>query len=342
MQIKGLHENIYKLYSEARTQECVEKYKNIYAKSVEIYEKCSKDRTSYDLRREFCVISRATYFRRRRILDDLQMGIAPPSKRPKKVWEPLWGKAEQDFVLKIRRENPTYGKAKIAVILKRDHGFRLSESTVGRILKRLMNQGVVTKSVSAIRTKRKRIFKGHAQPWTFKKFEEMKIGERVQVDHMTVTKNCFVFKHFQSWDRKSKSIQAQIYSDATAKSAKKFLNELVGKSPFKILSIQVDGGSEFMADFEEECKRLGIPLIVLPPRRPDYNGGVERGNRIFREEFYNQDNLLANNLTEMRPELEKALWKYNNYRPHHHLHGATPMEYIARHNSLGLVSYLLN
>jgi hypothetical protein len=38
---------------------------------------------------------------------------------------------------------------------------------------------------------------------------------------------------------------------------------------------------------EEECKNLEIPLIVRPPRRPDYNGGVERGNRIFREEFYN-------------------------------------------------------
>ncbi|MDR2782106.1 MAG: transposase [Holosporaceae bacterium] len=50
-----------------------------------------------------------------------------------------------------------------------------------------------------------------------------------------------------------------------------------------------------------------MPLIVLPPRRPDYNGIVERGNRTFREEFYNQHNLLANNITEMRKELQKTL-----------------------------------
>jgi transposase InsO family protein len=287
-------------------------------------------------------ISRATYFRRKKILNDLNKGIAPPSKRPKKVRQPLWTKADSDLVLKIRRENPTYGKAKIAVILKRDHGSKLSESTVGRILKRLMERGLVTKSVSAIRTKRKRNFKGHAQPWTFKKFEQMKIGERVQVDHMTVTKNDFISKHFQSWDRKSKTIHAQIYSNATAKSAKKFLGELVEKSPFKILSIQVDGGSEFMAEFEEECKRLEIPLIVLPPRRPDYNGGVERGNRIFREEFYNRSDILANNIKEMRPELEKALWKYNNYRPHAHLNGATPMEYINANRNFEAVSHLVN
>jgi hypothetical protein len=98
---------------------------------------------------------------------------------------------------------------------------------------------------------------------------------------MTVTKNGFVSKHFQSWDRKSKTIHAQIYSNATAKSAKKFLNELVKKSPFKILSIQVDGGSEFMAEFEDECKNLEIPLIVLPPRRPDYShAGLEAARFI--------------------------------------------------------------
>jgi Fe2+ or Zn2+ uptake regulation protein len=130
------------------------------------------------------MISRSTYFRRRGILKELNRGIAPPSKRPKRVRQPRWTRADSDLILKNRRENPTHGKAKIAVIMKRDHGSKLSESTVGRILKRLMESGLVTKSASAIRTKRKHIFKGHAQPWIFKKFEHMKVGERVQIDHM--------------------------------------------------------------------------------------------------------------------------------------------------------------
>ncbi|CAL7962337.1 hypothetical protein MIDIC_460032 [Alphaproteobacteria bacterium] len=41
-----------------------------------------------------------------------------------------------------------------------------------------------------------------------------------------------------------------------------------------------------MADFELACKDLNVDLYVLPPKKPQYNGGVERGNRIFREEFY--------------------------------------------------------
>ncbi|MDR2782107.1 MAG: hypothetical protein LBB21_06700 [Holosporaceae bacterium] len=130
------------------------------------------------------VVSRATYFRRKKVLKDLSKGIAPPSKRPKRVRQPMWTRADRDLVLEIRQENPTYGKAKIAVIMRRDHASKLSENTVGRILKRLMNSGLATRSWSAIKTKRKRIFTGHAQPWTFKKFGEMKIGERVQIDHM--------------------------------------------------------------------------------------------------------------------------------------------------------------
>lgn len=39
---------------------------------------------------------------------------------------------------------------------------------------------------------------------------------------------------------------------------------------------------KFMAEFEETCGDLEIPLIVLPPSKPTYNGGVERGNRTFR------------------------------------------------------------
>jgi len=61
------------------------------------------------------------------------------------------------------------------------------------------------------------------------------------------------------------------------------LLEYVQKVPFKIKSIQVDGGSEFMAEFEDACQELNIPLIVLPPASPKYNGGVERANRTFRE-----------------------------------------------------------
>ena len=100
------------------------------------------------------------------------------------------------------------------------------------------------------------------------------------------------------------------------------------KAPFKIASIQVDDGSEFMADFEKACAELEIQLFVLPPKRPQWNGGVELGNRTFREEFCGRNDILEDSLGEIRARLKEALHIYNNYRPHQNLKNLTPMDYI--------------
>ncbi len=238
------------------------------------------------------------------------------------------------YAEKIRHGVKTrWGKDKIAVVLRRDHGQTISASTVastvGRILKTLFTKGIITKSRSAPRARKKRNFRNtHARRWVYKAYKLMKMGERVQIYHMTVTKNGITVKHFQAWERKSKFIHAQVYSHAKASSAKRFLGELIDKTPFTIKSIQVDGGSEFMAEFEQACEDVNIPLIVLPPSRPTYNGGVERGNRTFKEEFYYKRDLLADGIGVMRFELRKAVEKYSTYRPHHALAGLTPMAYI--------------
>ena len=331
MQINYLHKNIYKLYAYSRTQECLDVYRKKYEDKTFQWEILILEGVREKVAQQILGFSRATYYRMKKILKDLEKGISPPSKRPKKLNKPRWGEAELQLVLRIRRENLTYGKEKIAFILKRDHGFIMSESTVGRIITHLKAKGLITKSPSALRTKRKRNFHGHAKPWTYKEYKTMLMGERVQIDHMTVTKNGICFKHFQAWDRRSKFIDTEIYSNAKSSSAKRFLLDFVKNSPYPILSIQVDGGSEFMAEFEEACAELEIPLIVLPPSKPTYNGGVERGNRTFREEFYDRSNLLADSIGAMRYELNKATEKYNTYRPHRVLKGLTPMEYINNH-----------
>ena len=45
----------------------------------------------------------------------------------------------------------------------------------------------------------------------------------------------------------------RVYSRATGGNAKRFLMDLLGALPFPLLSFQVEGGSEFMADFESAC-----------------------------------------------------------------------------------------
>ncbi|MBI2867376.1 MAG: DDE-type integrase/transposase/recombinase, partial [Chloroflexi bacterium] len=70
----------------------------------------------------------------------------------------------------------------------------------------------------------------------------------------------------------------------TRATAAGFLDALRTRMPFPIKTIQVDGGSEFRAAFEEACQQRGIRLFVLPPRSPKLNRCVERAQRTHTEE----------------------------------------------------------
>jgi len=115
---------------------------------------------------------------------------------------------------------------------------------------------------------------------------------------------------------------------ATAQRAAGFLFALVTKAPFPIRAVQVDGGSEFMAEFEEACRSLGIRLFVLPPRSPRLNGHVERMQRTFRDEFYTWP--LPSGIAELQGELDAYLDYYNHRRPHMALGGLAPLEFLAK------------
>lgn len=327
MQIKYLHKNVYKLERYARTQESLSQQALAHKKHLGDWD-LLKSRGIKDAEiAGITGISRSTYYRRRKSIKLYGVkGLEYRSRKPHHKRQTKVPAAYKDIILKLRLENPTYGKAKIKVILQRDHQIILSESTVGRILKSLMGKGIV-RSYSAIRHKaHTRRFQRHAQRWKYG-MKGKEPGQLIQVDHMTVTQNNVHMKHFQAWDPVTKTIVAEVYSNAKSATARQFLHKLIRELPFPIQSIQVDGGSEFMKDFEEACGALGIPLFVLPPRRPQWNGGVERGNRIFREEFYANPNLLANNIFEMSLALQKAVHKYNTYRPHFSLKGMTPYDY---------------
>jgi len=252
MQITHLPKNVYRLADYAYLQASLEVRRAEIEPSIRKWEQLRANGLNEATCAEIVEISRATFYRRKRELAAINRGEPPPPRGPKIHNKPQWGKAEAQLVLRIRRENPTWGKIKIGTVLRRDYGFRFSEGTVGRILTHLKEKGLITRSRACTPPRRKRNFnKGHAKPWFYKDYDKMEIGERVQIDHMSITKNNNSVKHFQAWDRVSKHISAQIYSNAKASSAKKFLQELVENAPYRILSIQVDGGSEFMAEFDQ-------------------------------------------------------------------------------------------
>ena len=119
----------------------------------------------------------------------------------------------------------------------------------------------------------------------------------------------------------------------TALTASAFLRALEQRMPFPLRAIQVDGGSEFAAEFERACQQRGLRLFVLPPRSPQLNGRVERAQRTHTEEFYE---VIPDSF--QLPALNRDLraWEciYNTVRPHQALGYLTPLEFLTPNQSL--------
>ena len=115
---------------------------------------------------------------------------------------------------------------------------------------------------------------------------------------------------------------------ATAGTARDVVVELVEAMPFRIHAIQVDGGSEFMAEFECACRDPDITLYVLPPRSPKLNGCVERFNRTTRAEFWRWYTGLTT-VAATTAALQRWTSRYNALRHHTALEYQTPLDFLA-------------
>lgn len=162
-------------------------------------------------------------------------------------------------------------------------------------------------------TVKKRKFDKHAKKWKYG-IKSKQPGEMIQLHHMTVYSNSAYIKHFKAIYPVTKIMVSNVYSNASSSTAARFLEKMIEDFPFKINSIQVDGGSEFMKDFEQLCQSKGIDLFVLPPKSPKYNGTIERCSSTTRDEFYSQYRDLFS-VHSIGRQLEIFNNKYNTYRP---------------------------
>lgn len=275
-------------------------------------------------------VSRATLYRWQRAYRQRGLvGLEPCSKAPRHRRRPTWSRSLEQHVLKLRRRFPTWGKRPIAAVLKRDYGLNVSTSMVGRILKALLTRKKICPVAfhqGRVKVKKARRFNGHAKRW-HQGLKATKPGELLQIDHACVNlESGRSVKHFEASCPLTKVTGAQVYSRATARTARQFLKHLQKTLPFPIYSIQVDGGSEFRAEFETACEKEGIDLYVLPPRCPELNGCVERRHQTLKTEFYALYQG-GDRLSDVHKALNEYLNIYNNYRPHQSLNMDTPLKY---------------
>ncbi len=269
-------------------------------------------------------IRRATLYR-------WEKRFEPLSRRPHRPRGRQWTAELARAVEDLRNANPMWGKRKIAVLLRRE-GFVVSISTIGRILAHLVKRGAIV-PVPVLRrrpmAKRIRLTAKERYARRLPKGRKAKSpGELVQIDTLFVNiRPDKPVKHFTAYDPIAKWTIGRVSRQASATSAKSLLDKLLIEAPFPIRGIQVDGGAEFKSVFEAECQARGLELLVLPPKRPDLNGCVERAQSTWRYEFYATYDL-PHRIDKLQAFVDAFAHRFNHHRPHDSLAGRTPAEYL--------------
>jgi transposase InsO family protein len=276
-------------------------------------------------------ISRSTFYRWRdrynpRELSSLEDRASRPNrKRPRS-----WTASEIEAVRRLREEHPRWGKDKLSVLLK-GQGLEISVSKVGRIIGYLKGRGVIHEPHRAIKARQRRWKRryGVRKP---KDYSVLSPGDLIQLDSVQLRLDPGkVLYQFTAQDLISRYDVLHLVGRATARTALSALDAITTRMPFGVRAIQVDGGSEFMAEFEEECQRRNIRLFVLPPRSPKLNGSVERANRTHQEEFY-QTSTAEVTVAALGRELAEWEEVYNTVRPHQALGYLTPRQFLDNWN----------
>jgi putative transposase len=327
MQIINLREKLYQSNTVDETKYSLIAWERL--KKLNKIESLFNEGCSQEVALPAVDVSRSTYYRWKKSYEIFGLvGLDNDSRRPRKIRTSTWSKTIEERVYQLRKKHKIYGKYKLAVFYQKEYGESISVSMIGRIISRLLKKNRI-KSVRFITAQKKykpRHFNGHAQrkPYDMKASEP---GELVQVDHMSPrVPTGRQIKHFKATCPITKYSADFVYETATSFNAARFLEYAQSRFPFKIKSIQVDGGSEFMGDFEHYCKTHNIQLYVLPPRSPELNGCVERSNSTIKREFYSQYEG-SSNLDQVQAALEKWAHFYHALRPHQALQYLTPLEY---------------
>jgi len=241
-----------------------------------------------------------------------------------------------EFIKSLREKYPRLGKDKVKIFLDKyceeQNLTKISSSKVGKIIKRnnwFFYLGKRTKH--AVRPNKERVFG----------YEVKDPGDLFQIDTIVRFEHGIKRYIITAIDVVSKFAFAYTYKSHSSISTKNFIEKLIKVTPYDILGIQTDNGSEFLNHFDQTIASQGIVHFFTYPRCPKQNGTIERFNRTLQEEFVEEHRqLLEEGETgSFNDELINYLLFYNTQRPHNSLKNQEPMktvvDYLKKSNRCG-------
>jgi len=251
-------------------------------------------------------------------------GLIDQSKRPRSVRRSLIPAEVVSAVKTLRKANPEYSKYKLAVILKRDYGFVLSASSVGRIISRynlFFTSPIKPKGHPLRRKQVERLRKP-------KDLRAAQPGDLLEVDVKHLPFLGGKKYGFVAIDVVTK--QASIYVSTSISSAqgalawKRATHEL--GLPRAVLT---DNGSENFGAFADLLATQPLKHYWARPRTPKDKPHVERFIGTLEQECIRWGGV-AHNKMDQQAIINQWLVKYHSYRPHQSLNYLTPNEYKAK------------
>lgn len=135
---------------------------------------------------------------------------------------------------------------------------------------------------------------------------------------------------------------SEIYDEQTNHQSVLFLEEVILRAPFAVLSIKTDNHATFtnyytgtnkrsdllvksLHALDHACRERGIKHYLIDPGKPAQNGTVERSHREDQEKLYDQVTFTSEE--DLRYRIR--LWNmYYNDLEHCGLSGKTPNEFL--------------
>lgn len=270
--------------------------------------------------RRFGIAKSTLYKWVKRYIERGPRGLEDLSRTPKRRRTSTIPWQTVDLIVAIRKEQPAWSKHKIAVILARDHGIRLSASTVGRILKRkgLYDERVSRKRSKAAKRRKQRL---RAEWWMKHAFP----GCLIQIDTKHLRFAGKKFYQFTAIDCFSRIAFCRAYSSVGSHCARAFLEEVKAYLPFSLLALQTDNGAEFLRHFDQATEEELITHYFSHPYCPKENAHVERKIQTTKYELWAFKE--AHTVKDLNDLLDEWNYIYNYVRPHQSLGYLTPMEF---------------